>query len=148
MITYTYSTVEGAENPNIDYVAKTVTVKFTVTDKYLLESDLIREATDEDGNTIYIPKNINVIVDGIEVYNGNTDIDEQTYSVRTSISSTDIENGKEYTLVVSNLEHNPYYDSFNFSGPMQLVFAEGAIRASKFIINREVGLYDMKDLVK
>ena len=28
------------------------------------------------------------------------------------------------------------------------VFAEGAIRASKFIINQEVGLYDMKDLVK
>ena len=28
------------------------------------------------------------------------------------------------------------------------VFAEGAIRAAKFIVNQQIGLYDMKDLVK
>jgi len=142
-INYTYSTVEGSENPDIDYVAKTVTVKFTVTDKYLLESDLIKtveEVIDNgDGTTTtitkQIPKNINIIVDGTTVYDSS--LETQTTQVTTSISEVDIANGKEYTLVVSNIqqtnENQPTNttpengDGFDFSGPMQLVFTAGVI---------------------
>ena len=142
IITYTYSTVEVdtdgdgevdstvSANPDIDYERKQVTVKFTVTDKYLLESDLIK--TDANGNQI--PKNIRIIVDGTEVYNGNSET--QTTEVTTSISETAITGGKEYTLVVSNLQQTADApenttpangDGFKFSGPMQLVFEAGAI---------------------
>ena len=114
VITYTYSRIEGAENPNVDYEQKTVTVKFTVTDKYLLESALI-----DTDNT---PKNISIIVDGETVYNKS----ENIRRVTPTISSTDIANGKEYTVVISNIQQNPN-DGFNFSGTMQLVFEQGAI---------------------
>jgi len=123
-INYTYSRVEGEENPDIDYEQKTVTLKFTVTDKYLLESDLIKTVTNEDGTTTQLPKNITISVDGTEVYNANSET--QTTQVTTSISVAEIANGKEYTLVVSNVQQDPN-NAFDFSGPMQVAFAAGVI---------------------
>jgi len=134
-INYEYSVVEGEENPYVDYEQKTVTVKFTVKDKYLLQSDLIKTSTDEDGNTILLPKNISILVDGVKVYDGNQET--QTTQVTTSMSVADIAGGKEYILVVSNLQQHEDQapenttpengDGFSFSGPMQIVFEEGVI---------------------
>ena len=110
-ITYTYSTVEETKNPIVDYVAKTVTVKFKVSDKYLLASDLINA-----DNTV---KNMKIIIGG----------EDRTSQVTTRITadSADISDGEIiYTLVVSNIEQTPN-NGFDFSGVMQLLFTEGAI---------------------
>ena len=132
IITYTYSTVEidtdgdgepdstVSANPDVDYEQKQVTVKFKVTDKYLLESDLI--------NADNTPKNIAIVVDNETVFKKSENIQK----VRATISATDITDGtgyvygKEYTLVVSNLQQNPN-DAFKFSGPMQIMFEPGVI---------------------
>ena len=144
LINYTYSTVEGVENPDVDYVEKEVTVKFTVTDKYLLASDLFGETiVDGEGNTIQKPKNITIKVDGTDVTN----------IVTANISLTDIANGKEYTLVISNIEQDPN-NGFDFSGPMTLTFAAGVIEdtsgntnnATTITLDTEIGP-DVVDVV-
>lgn len=113
VIKYKYSNVEGAVNPNIDYVAKTLTVKFTVTDKYLLESTIIK--ADGTLNT-----------DAVRIRVAGEDITEQLH---TSITSADITQGKEYTLVVSNFElaYNAANGYQDYSGEVQLDFIEGKI---------------------
>ena len=111
VIKYQYSSVVDAKNPDIDYGLKTVTIKFTAEDKYLLSGDFI--------NADNTAKNITIKVDG----------DDVTSLVTTSISadSTDVTDGEiEYTLVISNLQQTPN-NAFDFSGPMQLIFAENII---------------------
>ena len=142
IITYTHSTVEVdtdgngtpdttvSENPDIDYEDKIVTVKFQVTDKYLLESDLIETITNGDGSTTKIPKNITLIIDETTIYtNDGNDATTDIREVTTEISSTDIANGKEYTLVVRGLQKYEYPDNegFTYSGPMDIVFTPGVI---------------------
>ena len=86
VIKYKYSAVEGARNPDIDYEARTLTVKFTVTDKYLRESTIIK--ADGTLNT-----------DAVKIKVAGTDLTTQLHTV---ITSADITDGKEYTLVISN----------------------------------------------
>lgn len=132
-INYTYSAIEGAENPDVDYEQKKVTLKFTVTDKYLLESDLIKK--DAEGNLTTLPKNMAIKVDGTTVYDST--LETQAYQVTASITESNIANGKEYTLVVSNIQQEldapptnttpENGDGFNFSGTMQVEFTAGVI---------------------
>ena len=112
-ITYTYSDVADAENPNIDYEAKTLTVKFTVTDKYMRENSIMNP--DGTMNT----ENIRVKVAG-------TDLTDQLH---ITVTSSPLPNGTEYTFVVSNFElvyneANKYQD---YSGAVDFVFAEGKV---------------------
>ena len=113
MIKYTYSDVADAENPDIDYEAKTLTVKFTVTDKYIRENSIMNP----DGTMN--AENIRIKVAG-------TDLTDQLH---TTVTSSDIPNGTEYTFVVSNFElvyneDNKYQD---YSGAVDFVFAGGKV---------------------
>ena len=133
IITYEYSTIEGSENPDVDYEEKTVTVKFTVSDKYLIGSDLIGDAytVQEGGVDVekYAAKNIGIIIDG-------TDRTAQV-KTHTTADSTDMTDGEiVYTLTVSNIQQDPN-NGFDFSGTMQLVFTEGAIDDSSGNRNAE-----------
>ena len=112
-INYKYSSVTGEKNPNIDYEAKTLTVKFTVTDKYFRESSVMNADGTLNKN------NVKIKVAGTEL----------TDKLNTTITSSDIENGKEYTLVVSNFElaYNTSNEYQDYSGEVQLVFAAGKI---------------------
>ena len=108
-IHYTYSNVEGSTNPDIDYEAKTLTVKFTVTDKYIRENAIMNP----DGTMN--AENIRIKVAG-------TDLTDQLH---TTVTSSEIPNGTEYTFVVSNFElvyneANRYQD---YSGAVDFVFA-------------------------
>ena len=119
VINYTYSTTEGSENPDVDYEEKQVTVKFSVTDKYLLESKIINA----DGTL-----NTDAVRILIHDHETNTMVD-RTNKVQTSITadSTDLTDGEVvYTLVVSNIQQTPN-NAFDFSGIMQLVFTQGMI---------------------
>ena len=112
-IKYTYSDVEGSTNPDIDYEAKILTVKFTVTDKYIRENSIMNP--DGTMNT----ENIRIKVAG-------TDLTDQLH---TTVTSSDIPNGTEYTFVVSNFElvyneANRYQD---YSGAVDFVFAGGKV---------------------
>ena len=112
-IKYTYSDVQGSTNPDIDYEAKTLTVKFTVTDKYIRENTIMNP--DGTMNT----ENIRIKVAG-------TDLTDQLH---TTVTSSDIPNGTEYTFVVSNFElvyneDNKYQD---YSGAVDFVFAGGKV---------------------
>ena len=113
MIKYTYSDVADAENPNIDYEAKTLTVKFTVTDKY------IRENTIMNPNGTMNTENIRIKVAG-------TDLTDQLH---TTVTSSDIPNGTEYTFVVSNFElvYNEDDKYQDYSGAVDFVFAGGKV---------------------
>ena len=113
MIKYTYSAVEDAENPDIDYEAKTLTVKFTVTDKYIREDAIINP----DGT---------MNADNIRIQVAGTDLTDQLH---TTVTSAEIPNGTEYTFVVSNFElvyneENRYQD---YSGAVDFVFAAGKV---------------------
>ena len=111
-IKYQYSAVEGTENPDIDYEAKTLTVKFTVTDKYLVESSIMNE--DGTLNT----DNVRIVVAGTDI----------TDDLITTITSQPIADGYEYTLVVSNFELVYNSEGYqDYSGIVQLVFEEGQI---------------------
>ena len=115
MIRYQYSAVENSENPDIDYGGKKVTIKFTLLEKYLKETTLIN--ADGTLNT-----------DAVQIYiDVNGTFTDVTSDVTTAITPQEITNGIEYTLEVSGLEQYPYYDASSYSGPMQLVFAQGAI---------------------
>ena len=107
-INYKYANITGEKNPNIDYENKTLTVKFTVTDKYFRESSVINA----DGTLN--KENVKIKVAGTDL----------TYQLNTDITSTDITNGKEYTLVVSNFElvYNATNEYQDYSGEVQLVF--------------------------
>ena len=110
VIKYTYSAVEGATNPDIDYEAKTLTVKFTVTDKYIREDSIMNADGTLNAN------NIRIKVAG-------TDLTEQLHTTVTSQPLTD-GTGTEYTFVVSNFElvydeANKYQD---YSGAVDFVF--------------------------
>ena len=123
VIKYQYSAVEGTENPNIDYQAKTLTVKFTVTDKYLVESSIMN--ADGTLNTNNVRLQISTLNDsGVEEFRDITDS-----GITTSITSTPITDGYEYTLVVQNFElvYNNEGQYMDYSGIVQLVFAEGQI---------------------
>ena len=123
VIKYQYSAVEGTENPNIDYQAKTLTVKFTVTDKYLVESSIMN--ADGTLNTNNVRLQISTLNDsGVEEFKDITDS-----GITTSITSTPITDGYEYTLVVQNFElvYNNEGQYMDYSGIVQLVFAEGQI---------------------
>ena len=110
VIKYTYSAVEGATNPDINYEAKTLTVKFTVTDKYIREDSIMNADGTLNAN------NIRIKVAG-------TDLTEQLHTTVTSQPLTD-GTGKEYTFVVSNFElvydeANKYQD---YSGAVDFIF--------------------------
>ena len=110
VIKYTYSAVEGATNPDIDYEAKTLTVKFTVTDKYIREDSIMNA----DGT---------LNADNIRIKVAGTDLTEQLHTTVTSQPLTD-GTGTEYTFVVSNFElvydeANKYQD---YSGAVDFVF--------------------------
>ena len=107
-INYKYANITGEKNPNIDYENKTLTVKFTVTDKYFRESSVMNA----DGTLN--KENVKIKVAGTDL----------TYQLNTDITSTDITNGKEYTLVVSNFElvYNETNEYQDYSGEVQLVF--------------------------
>ena len=123
VIKYQYSAVEGTENPNIDYQAKTLTVKFTVTDKYLVESSIMN--ADGTLNTDNVRLQISTLNDsGVEEFKDITNS-----GITTSITSTPITDGYEYTLVVQNFElvYNNEGQYMDYSGIVQLVFAEGQI---------------------
>ena len=110
VIKYTYSAVEGATNPDIDYEAKTLTVKFTVTDKYIREDSIMNA----DGT---------LNADNIRIKVAGTDLTEQLHTTVTSQALTD-GTGTEYTFVVSNFElaydeANKYQD---YSGAVDFVF--------------------------
>ena len=113
VIKYKYSDVEGARNPDIDYEARTLTVKFTVTDKYLRESTIIK--ADGTLNT-----------DVVKIKVAGTDLTTQLHTV---ITSADITDGKEYTLVISNFElvYNTGKGYEDYSGEVQLVFEANKI---------------------
>jgi len=113
VIKYKYSAVEGARNPDIDYEARTLTVKFTVTDKYLRESTIIK--ADGTLNT-----------DAVKIKVAGTDLTTQLHTV---ITSADITDGKEYTLVISNFElvYNTGKGYEDYSGEVQLVFEANKI---------------------
>ena len=110
VIKYTYSAVEGVTNPDIDYEAKTLTVKFTVTDKYIREDSIMNA----DGT---------LNADNIRIKVAGTDLTEQLHTTVTSQPLTD-GTGTEYTFVVSNFElvydeANKYQD---YSGAVDFVF--------------------------
>ncbi len=112
-IRYTYSDVEDSSNPDIDYEAKTLTVKFTVTDKYIRENTIMNP--DGTMNT----ENIRIKVAG-------TDLTDQLH---TTVTSAEIPNGTEYTFVVSNFElvYNENDKYQDYSGAVDFVFAEGKV---------------------
>ena len=112
-IKYTYSDVEDSSNPDIDYEAKTLTVKFTVTDKYIRENTIMNP--DGTMNT----ENIRIKVAG-------TDLTDQLH---TTVTSSDIPNGTEYTFVVSNFElvYNEDDKYQDYSGAVDFVFAGGKV---------------------
>ena len=96
---------------NVDYNAKTVTVKFTTTDKFFLKSNLQKE-------------HIKIIV-------GDLDATAQLYADgKSSLTSEEIENGIEYTLLLENfdageiLAGSQYTD---YSGYLQLIFQPNVI---------------------
>ena len=115
VIKYTYSAVEGETNPDIDYEAKTLTVKFTVTDKYIREDSIMNADGTLNAN------NIRIKVAG-------TDLTEQLHTTVTSQALAD-GTGTEYTFVVSNFElvydeANKYQD---YSGAVDFVFTEDKV---------------------
>ena len=108
-IKYTYSTVEGTQNPEIDYVAKTLTVKFTVTDKYIRDDSIMNA----DGS---------LNSDNIRIKVAGTDLTEQLH---TTVKSKAIDEGTEYTFVVSNFElvYNEAEKYKDYSGAVDFVFS-------------------------
>ena len=126
VIKYQYSAVEDdttKANPEIDYEAKTLTVRFTVTDKYLVESSIMN--ADGTLNTNNVRLRISTLNDSsVEEFKDITD-----EGISTTITSTEIENGYEYTLVVKDFEqiYNNKGKYMDYSGIVQLAFAEGQI---------------------
>ena len=122
VIKYQYSAVENQENPDIDYTNRTLTVKFTVTDKYLVESTIIKP--DGTLNT----NNVRIKISGIKE-NGAYVYTDLTDQLITSITSQAITEGYEYTLVVKNFElaYNEELGYVDYSGIVQLEFKENAI---------------------
>ena len=108
-IKYTYSRVEGTQNPEIDYVAKTLTVKFTVTDKYIRDDSIMNA----DGS---------LNSDNIRIKVAGTDLTEQLH---TTVKSKAIDEGTEYTFVVSNFElvYNEAEKYKDYSGAVDFVFS-------------------------
>ena len=111
VIKYTYSAVDGATNPDINYEDKTLTVKFVVTDKHIRQNSIMNE----DGS---------LNTDNIRIKVANTDLTDRLH---TTVSSVVSEDGTEteYTFVVSNFElvydeANKYQD---YSGAVDFVFA-------------------------
>ena len=111
VISYKYLAVTGAKNPDIDYEAKTLTVKFTVTDKYIREDTIINA----DGT---LNKN------NIRIKVAGTDLTEQLH---TTVTSEDLSDGtgKEYTFIVSNFEliYNEGQKYKDYSGAVDFVFS-------------------------
>ncbi len=126
VIRYQYSAVEDdttKANPEIDYEAKTLTVRFTVTDKYLVESSVMN--ADGTLNTNNVRLKISTLSDsGNEEFKDITD-----EGISTTITSTQITDGYEYTLVVKDFEqvYNNKGKYMDYSGIVQLAFAEGQI---------------------
>ena len=114
-IKYKYSNVETTKNPIINYESKNLTVVFDVIDKYYKETKFV------EGNKLSNQnKKIKVKVDG-------TDITQQ---LEMNLSSTKIENGQRYTLVLSKFELDkilPGDDYKKYSGPVQFIFDENLI---------------------
>lgn len=84
LISYKYSKVTGSANPEIDYKAKTLTVKFDVTDKHIREDSIMNKDGTLNAN------NIRIKVAG-------TDLTDQLH---TTVTSKDLQDGtgKEYTF--------------------------------------------------
>ena len=111
VIKYTYSAVEGTTNPTIDYKAKTLTVKFTVTDKFIREDSIMNADGTLNGN------NIRIKVAGTDL----------TDKLKTTVTSNALADGTgtEYTFVVSNFElvYNEAEKYQDYSGAVDFVFA-------------------------
>ena len=115
VIKYTYSAVEGATNPTIDYEAKTLTVKFTVTDKYIRQDSIINADGTLNAN------NIKIKVAG-------TDLTEQLHTTVTA-KELDDRTGTEYTFVISNFElvYNESEKYQDYSGEVDFVFSANKV---------------------
>ena len=111
LISYKYSKVTGSANPEIDYKAKTLTVKFDVTDKHIREDSIMNKDGTLNAN------NIRIKVAG-------TDLTDQLH---TTVTSKDLQDGtgKEYTFVISNFEliYNESEKYKDYSGAVTFVFA-------------------------
>lgn len=111
LISYKYSKVTGSANPEIDYKAKTLTVKFDVTDKHIREDSIMNKDGTLNANNIRIKV-------------AETDLTDQLH---TTVTSKDLQDGtgKEYTFVISNFEliYNESEKYKDYSGAVTFVFA-------------------------
>ena len=111
LISYKYSKVTGSANPEIDYKAKTLTVKFDVTDKHIREDSIMNKDGTLNAN------NIRIKVAGTDL----------TDKLHTTVTSKDLQDGtgKEYTFVISNFEliYNESEKYKDYSGAVTFVFA-------------------------
>ena len=116
-INYKYSNVEEEENPNIDYITKTVTVEFDVIDKYFKSTQL---QTDENANLITVK------VDGEEEANSHiTKTLTKVEDITDQINGNSQKIGEKYRLVITGLEQPKVKtgeEIADYSGPVQLLF--------------------------
>ena len=102
-------------NTTIDHDTKTVTVKFSVADKYFSSSTLTADAT---------ASNIGIEVDGKTTENATKELTKIEDIKATIDGKADTKVGETYQLVISNLDQGGGGD---YSGIMKLTFALGTI---------------------
>ena len=108
--TYEYS------DTSINYGTKTVTIKFSVADKYFKTSKLTTDTT---------ASNITVTADGKEVKNDTKQRKSLTKKdITATIDGTSKKIGEEYTLELTNLDEG---EGGDYSGIVKLTFAEGTV---------------------
>jgi len=142
--------VPTVTNPEIDYINKKLTVKFTVADKFFYNPTAEELATNPNANKLTI-NDLTILIDGESITwataaeaatEGNTKtvktltdepiIEERTKTITNEDGSTeeveeDYTVGHTYTLVIENLQQEPI-DGFDFSGIVSIGIAGGKIR--------------------
>ena len=110
-------------NPKIDAENQSLTITFDVLEKYFYEDGLTFKADGTDLEKTELLKNLQILVDGNEIWN------ESNVNENLVLTSKILEDGtgRRYTLDLSGFEqeHNGNYK--DYSGPIQLVFAENII---------------------